>query len=101
LGTHRASAAIAALLAVAITLLAGTAFHSTPAGGGTGSARHRVGFITPRAPRHAGATPGHAIRQLTGAAQPDAVGRVFIDGRNGKWYFFLDWNETGGSRENL
>jgi hypothetical protein len=31
---------------------------------------------------------GMQVAKLTGEAQPSAVGRVFIDGKNGKWYFF-------------
>ena len=36
------------------------------------------------------AQPDLKFASLTGAAQPNALGRVFVDPQNGKWYFFTN-----------
>jgi len=89
-------AAIAALLAVAITFAGGTAFHSTRPAGDRISATSSWFLLRRSAPRHAGRDSGHAIRAADRCRATDAVGRVFIDGRNGKWYFFSTGMKPAG-----
>lgn len=89
-------AAIAALLAVAITLLA--VRHFTPPRPAGGPDQRDIELVLLRRVLHdtQARLQGMQFAQLTGAAQPDAVGRVFIDGRNGKWYFFSTGMKPAG-----
>lgn len=82
-------AAIAALLAVAITLLAVRHFTpARPSAGGPDQRDIELVLLRRMLQDSQARLEGMRLAQLTGSAQPDAVGRVFIDARNGKWYFF-------------
>lgn len=88
-------AAIAALLAVAVTLLAVHHFMP-PRPTGAPEARdmelallhHLLDERQAEVNSLRTQLRGMQFAQMTGPAQPDALGRVFIDGRSGKWYFF-------------
>jgi anti-sigma-K factor RskA len=98
------TSAIAAVLAVAITLLVVSRFaplRQAPAGPDS----RDMELVLLRQVLQQRQEEVHTLRtqldgmkfaQLTGPAQPDAVGRVFIDGRNGKWYFFTTGMRPAG-----
>ena len=83
------SGAIAAVLAVAVTLLVVSRFaplRRAPAG--PDSRDVALALLQREVNSLHRQLDGMRFAQLTGAAQPEAIGRVFIDGRNGRWYFF-------------
>jgi anti-sigma-K factor RskA len=96
-------ASIAAVLAVAVTLVAVTQINkSRPAPGPDGRDAQIVlmgkmlqadamSISDLRKQLDAATRPGIVglrFAELTGPAQPDALGRVFVDMTGGKWYFF-------------
>jgi anti-sigma-K factor RskA len=97
-------ASIAAVLAVGVTLAAVWRFSAPPAGPGGSDPRvmqiallekmlqaDQISIIDLRRQLDAATRPsisGLKFAELTGPAQPDALGRVFIDTTGGKWYFF-------------
>ena len=83
------SGAIAAVLAVAVTLLVVWRFAPRrPAPSGPDSRDVALALLQREVISLHAQLDGMKFAQLTGAAQPEAIGRVFIDGRNGRWYFF-------------
>ncbi len=87
------SAAIAAVLAVAVTL--GLVNHLWPRNQSVPADRATIASLQAQLSLTEGqlnamrqTVQGMKFAELTGPNQPDAVGRVFIDMQMNKWYFF-------------
>lgn len=89
-------AAIAAILAVAITLLAVRRFTPPRPAGGPDQRDIELVLLRRVLQDTQAKLQGMQMAQLTGSEQPQALGRVFIDGRNGKWYFFTTGMKPAG-----